>query len=207
MILGLEKWEGLLLNFQLRKADNSMEEDKNIGKKQVLYVCLYVAAIFVIVFLINGFLIAPTKVVGTSMLNTLADGDVLMVDKVTYDFREPKRFEIVVFPYQYNKSTNFVKRIIGLPGEKVEIKDFKIYINDVLLDEYYGIYDEEAQNRISNYGPVTLAADEYFVMGDNRDHSDDSRSVDVGVVKEDNIIGRAIFRIYPFNGFGSLKDQ
>lgn len=195
------------MNFQLRKADNSMEEDKNIGKKQVLYVCLYVAAIFVIVFLINGFLIAPTKVVGTSMLNTLADGDVLMVDKVTYDFREPKRFEIVVFPYQYNKSTNFVKRIIGLPGEKVEIKDFKIYINDVLLDEYYGIYDEEAQNRISNYGPVTLAADEYFVMGDNRDHSDDSRSVDVGVVKEDNIIGRAIFRIYPFNGFGSLKDQ
>ncbi len=195
------------MNFQLRKADNSMEEDKNIGKKQVLYVCLYVAAIFVIVFLINGFLIAPTKVVGTSMLNTLADGDVLMVDKVTYDFREPKRFEIVVFPYQYNKSTNFVKRIIGLPGEKVEIKDFNIYINDVLLDEYYGIYDEEAQNRISNYGPVTLAADEYFVMGDNRDHSDDSRSVDVGVVKEDNIIGRAIFRIYPFNGFGSLKDQ
>ena len=195
------------MNSQLRKADNSMEEDKKIGKKQVLYVCLYVAAIFVIVFLINGFLIAPTKVVGTSMLNTLADGDVLMVDKVTYDFREPKRFEIVVFPYQYNKSTNFVKRIIGLPGEKVEIKDFKIYINDVLLDEYYGIYDEEAQNRISNYGPVTLAADEYFVMGDNRDHSDDSRSVDVGVVKEDNIIGRAIFRIYPFNGFGSLKDQ
>lgn len=125
------------------------------------------------------------------MLNTLHDEDNLIIDKVSYRFRDPERYEIIVFPYRYAEETFYIKRIIGLPGETVQIKDGYVYINDEKLEESFG----REVIRADRYGqaaePITLGEDEYFVLGDNRNESADSRETSVGVLKRKDLIGRA----------------
>ena len=94
-----------------------------------------------------------------------------------------------------------------MPGDKIEIKDNIIYINDEKLDEYYGYYDYKSENKYSDVKAVSLAYDEYFVIGDNRNVSEDSRNDEIGVIKQDTITGIAVFRIWPFNSIGSLENQ
>lgn len=140
------------------------------------------------------------------METTLSENDNLIVDKLTYRFREPKRFDIVVFPFQYEKDTYYIKRIIGLPGETIFIdEEGNIFIDDELLTESYG--KEIIKDAGRAYEPVTLGEDEYFVMGDNRNNSQDSRDPTVGNIARSDIIGRAWIRIWPLNKFGILKHQ
>ena len=115
---------------------------------------------------------------------TLQHGDNLIVDKISYRFREPKRYEIIVFPYAYKENTYYIKRIIGLPGETIQVIDGQVYINgEVLADEHYG---KEVMLDPGIAGePITLGADEYFVLGDNRNHSSDSRDPSVGVLQRE----------------------
>lgn len=172
--------------------------------KEVLNISIYILVILVLTYCAVVFLGQRTSVIGSSMEPTLSDGDNLIVDKITYRFREPERFDIIVFPYQYTKNTYYIKRIIGLPGEKVRIDDEgRIYINGEVLRESYG------KETIVDAGlaaeEITLGNDEYFVMGDNRNDSADSRFVSVGNIKRQNIMGRAWLRIYPFKKFGILK--
>lgn len=172
--------------------------------KEVLNISIYILVILVLTYCAVVFLGQRTSVIGSSMEPTLSDGDNLIVDKITYRFREPERFDIIVFPYQYTKNTYYIKRIIGLPGEKVRIDDEgRIYINGEVLKESYG------KETIVDAGlaaeEITLGNDEYFVMGDNRNDSSDSRFVSVGNIKRQNIMGRAWLRIYPFKKFGILK--
>ncbi len=172
--------------------------------KEVLNISIYILVILVLTYCAVVFLGQRTSVIGSSMEPTLSDGDNLIVDKITYRFREPERFDIIVFPYQYTKNTYYIKRIIGLPGEKVRIDDEgRIYINGEVLKESYG------KETIVDAGlaaeEITLGNDEYFVMGDNRNDSADSRFVSVGNIKRQNIMGRAWLRIYPFKKFGILK--
>ena len=136
---------------------------------------------------ITNYCIWHTQVDGISMEPALENGDRLIIDKMSYHFRDPKRFEIVVFPQKIG--VYYVKRIIGLPGETVQIKEGKIYINDVMLVENYGkeAMDEDDTMEL----PVTLGTDEYFVLGDNRNHSVDSREPSVGTVSKNYIVGRA----------------
>ncbi len=176
-------------------------------KKGIILVVSYIAAIILVVTLFNSFLFAPMKVIGDSMNPSLHGNDIVIINKIAYKIGDPERFDLVVFPYKYDKSTKYIKRIIGLPGETVEIKDSKIYINDELLDEYYGILDKDEDVKYSNYGPVKLGEEDYFVLGDNRNHSDDSRSSDVGSIKREEIIGKACFRVLPFSSIGSLRLQ
>ena len=137
---------------------------------------------------------------------TLHDGDNLIVDKITYRFNDPKRFDIIVFPFRYKENTYYIKRIIGLPGDPVQItNDGKIYINQEELKEGYG--QEVILDPGNAYTPITLGEDEYFVLGDNRNNSSDSRSSSVGIIQRDDIIGRAWVRIWPFSKFGVLKHQ
>ena len=139
---------------------------------------------------------------GTSMTETLQDRDQLIVDCFTYRFvRDPKRFEIVVIRLKNDPGTYYVKRVIGLPGETVQIINARVYINGQMLDDPYarphcpsGIAAE----------PITLGEDEYFVLGDNRGNSVDSRSESLGPVKLSQFVGRAVYRILPYSTRTSL---
>lgn len=142
---------------------------------------------------ITNYCVWHTQVDGISMEPALENGDRLLVDKMSYHFREPERFDIVVFPQKID--VYYVKRIIGLPGETVQIKEGKIYINDVMLVENYG--KEGMDESYTMELPVTLGTDQYFVLGDNRNHSMDSRDPLVGTVSKNYIIGKAWIILYP----------
>lgn len=166
---------------------------------------IFIVIVVVVSYLVVTFVGQRTQVSGESMETTLSDGDHLIVDKISYRFRDPKRYDIVVFPYRYEKNTYYIKRLIGLPGETVQIVDGYVYIDGVQLGEHYG------NALINDPGlaaePVTLGEDEYFVLGDNRNNSQDSRSANVGVIRRDELLGRAWVRIWPLNKFGVIKHE
>ena len=174
--------------------------------KEILSTSIYLLVVLLITYLIVNFVGQRTEVVGSSMESTLSDGDNLIVDKITYRFKDPERYDIIVFPFQYEKNTYYIKRIIGLPGETVRIDtDGVIYINDKELTEYYG------REIIADPGiardEITLGKDEYFVMGDNRNNSTDSRDPSVGNIHKKDILGRAWLRIWPLYEFELLTDN
>ena len=174
--------------------------------KEILSTSLYLLIVLCLTYIVIHFVGQRTQVIGGSMETTLSENDNLIVDKLTYRFREPKRFDIVVFPFQYEKDTYYIKRIIGLPGETIFIdEEGNIFIDDELLTESYG--KEIIKDAGRAYEPVTLGEDEYFVMGDNRNKSQDSRDPTVGNIARSDIIGRAWIRIWPLNKFGILKHQ
>ena len=174
--------------------------------KEILSTSIYLLVVLCAAYLIITYVGQRTQVSGSSMETTLSDGDNLLVDKITYRFSEPKRFDIIVFPFQYDTDTYYIKRIIGMPSETVQIDyDGNIYINGSLLEESYG--REVIQNPGIAAEPITLGEDEYFVMGDNRNNSSDSRDPSVGNIHRKDIIGRAWVRIWPFSKFGVLKHQ
>ncbi len=176
--------------------------------KEMLTTGLYLLCVLCITYFIITFVGQRTEVEGESMETTLSDGDNLIVDKITYRFSEPQRFDIIVFPFQYQENTYYIKRIIGLPGETVQIdQNGTIYINGEILVENYGKEVIRADNRGIAANPVVLGEDEYFVMGDNRNNSSDSRTEIVGNIHRDDIIGRAWLRIWPLSEFGILKHQ
>lgn len=159
----------------------------------------------IVTFFINC-VYSPVIVVGDSMNPTLNENDFILVNSF-HGADDLERFDIIVFPYKYNNKLNVIKRIIGMPGDTIEIKDNVIYINGEVLKEFYGYYDESIPPKYPDVAPVMLSFDEYFVMGDNRNISDDSRSNDIGLIKSDDIIGKAVFRLWPLNSFGSLEYQ
>lgn len=167
----------------------------------------YIVVLVCIVHLTVTYVGQRTVVAGDSMLNTLHDKDNLIIDKVSYRFRDPERYEIIVFPYRHAEETFYIKRIIGLPGETVQIKDGYVYINEQKLEESFG----REVIRADRYGqaakPITLGMDEYFVLGDNRNESADSRETSVGILKREDLIGRAWVRIWPLDSFGSLSNE
>lgn len=173
--------------------------------KEILSTSVYILTVLVLTYLIIHFVGQRTEVIGPSMQPTLYSGDNLIVEKITYRFHDPKRFDIIVFPFQYAEKTYYIKRIIGLPGETVRIDgEGNIYINGEILQEGYGKEVIKSPGLAEN--TITLASDEYFVMGDNRNDSSDSRDPSVGNIKKKNIIGRAVFRIWPFSEFGRIED-
>jgi signal peptidase I len=176
--------------------------------KELFSTAVYLLIVLGLTYLVITFVGQRTEVEGESMENTLQDGDNLIVDKMTYKFKNPQRFDIIVFPVQYKSDTYYIKRIIGLPGETVSIdEDGNIYIDGEILEESYGREVISADTVGNVEYPVVLGDDEYFVMGDNRNNSSDSRTQLVGNIKRSDIIGRAWVRIWPFNKIGLLKHQ
>lgn len=186
-------------------ADKEKEKEKDKPFwRDILEMFIYFVAVFLLAFLIVTFVGQRTVVDGSSMSPTLSDKDNLIVDKISYRFTDPKRFDVVVFPYQHAKRTFYIKRIIGLPGETVQIDpEGNIYIDGQILDEDYGA--ETILNPGRADVPITLGPDEYFVMGDNRNNSSDSRDYMVGNIKRKDLVGRAFVRIYPFKDFCIIK--
>ncbi|MGI6037293.1 MAG: signal peptidase I [Limnochordia bacterium] len=142
--------------------------------------------------LIMVFIARAYTVEGPSMLPTLTHGERLLVDKISYRFQEPKRGEIIVFRYPANPKESFIKRIIGVPGDEIQIYGGVVYVNGEPLQEDY-----IREAFFSRFGPQIVPPDTYFVMGDNRNNSEDSRDPRVGFVPRDLIIGRAIWRYWP----------
>lgn len=174
--------------------------------REILSTSLYLLVVLCLTYLVIHFVGQRTQVSGSSMEPKLSDQDNLIVDKFTYHFKDPERYDIIVFPFLYEDDTYYIKRIIGLPGETVYIdREGNIFINEELLEEGYG--REIIKDPGRAYEPITLGEDEYFVMGDNRNNSSDSRDPSVGNVKRDNIIGRAWLRIWPLNKFGFIKHR
>lgn len=171
--------------------------------REILSNSLFLLVVLVLTLLIVKYVGQRTVVVGDSMETTLQNGDNLIVDKIGYRFHDPERFDVIVFPFEYKDETYYIKRIIGLPGETVRIDDDgNIYINDVILEEHFG-----AETMIDPglaYGGITLGENQYFVLGDNRNHSSDSRVPSVGLIEKEDIIGRAWIRLFPLSKFGKI---
>lgn len=183
-----------------------IKRERHSVLRELLGWIVYIAIIIGLSYLIITFVGQRTSVSGHSMETTLQDGDQLIVDKISYRFRDPKRFDIIVFPYQYEENTFYIKRIIGLPGETIQIKDGYTYINGERLEsDIYGLDVMESSGIAAE--PIILGEDEYFVLGDNRNNSQDSRDPSVGVLTRDKLLGRAWIRIYPFNNMGVIKHE
>ena len=148
--------------------------------------------IVVVVVLIRTFIITPVRVDGDSMKNTLKNGDILLL----YKLSSIDRFDIIVLDEEKDNE-KIIKSVIGLPGETVAIKKGKIYINDKVID------DEYAYGQTSDYNKVTLKDDEYFILGDNRLISKDSRYF--GPIKDNEIKGKIVFRLFPFTKIGTVQ--
>lgn len=165
--------------------------------------------IIIVVVLIRSFIITPVEVDGASMENTLHDGELLLLSKISYKISEIKRFDIVVI----NKGNDkVVKRIIGLPGDKIEYIDNKLYINNEEVDDIYAKNATEdfdvkdicmVKENVDNCTYDKVPEGTYLVLGDNRLVSADSRAN--GFIKEDDIVGKAVFRIWPLNKIGFIK--
>lgn len=147
------------------------------------------------------------KVSGNSMVPTLHSGDYLITEKVSYKFRNPKRGEIIVLRNPRDESQDFIKRIIALPGDVIEIKNDILYLNGQQLQENYLPPDTltPAGAFITEGTPIKVADNQYFVLGDNRSHSSDSR--DWGPVTKKEIVGRAFFRYYRLSDIGLLTNK
>ncbi len=182
-----------------RSNNDEISSKKNNFKAEIFEWIKEILIALVIVFVITTFIAQLTNVVGKSMFPTLEDGDHIIIEKISKRFGDMDRYDIIVFPHE--KDILYIKRIIGLPGEKVEIKDGKVFIDDKEIDEKYEF------EIIEEYGdslPMTVPDGEYFVLGDNRNNSHDSRYQTVGTVKKENITGRAIFRLWPLSKIGSV---
>lgn len=157
------------------------------------------AAIFIIVFALKHFVIDLTAVSGHSMDHTLATGDIMLVDKISKNFgKKYKRGDIVIFNSPTEPWKLYVKRVVGLPGENVEIKDGDVYIDFEKLDEDYldkGMVTEPTSDIVGWF----VGEDQYFLLGDNRVKSNDSRNF--GPVSRDYFMGEALMRVYPFDRF------
>lgn len=165
-----------------------------------------IAVALVVALVINFFIIVNSTVPTGSMENTIMSGSRMIGFRVAYWFSEPKRGDIVIFRYPDDPSQLFVKRVIGLPGETVEIIDGVTYINGEVLEEDYINENYRLMPKDSeDYGPYTVPEQSYFMMGDNRGNSKDSRKWNNTYVTKDAIIGKAWLCYWPFSDFGVLK--
>jgi len=162
--------------------------------------------LLVLGLLFRSFILQPFLVEGQSMEPNFHDKEFLLVDRVSYKFNQPQRGEVIIFRFPKNTAEDYIKRIIGLPGENVRIENGHIFINNLLLNESYLPPNTKTDVAInpSNTLDLTLQPGEYFVLGDNRNNSSDSR--EWGTVPAQNIIGRAWFVAYPLENFGKVKN-
>lgn len=179
-----------------------IKQDEETGFK--LYRKIVVIILFALLFtrIVNAFIVQETIVNGSSMSPTLESADKLLIDKIFYKVGELKRYDIIVFDYHH--SSVYIKRIIGLPGEKVTISEGKVYIDGKLLKDDPLSADIMSYSGMAKDG-ISLGENEYFVLGDNRNNSYDSRYEQVGIVNKSSIIGKVWIRISPILKFGAVN--
>lgn len=171
-----------------------MQNEKYEKTKKILKEYVPFLTIVLCIILVRTFICTPINVNGTSMSTTLKDGDIMLLNKIGMKTNGLKRFDIVVI----RTNNNFlIKRIIGLPGETISYQDEKLYINGKVLEDEYNL------NETGDFDPIEIGDNEYFVMGDNRNVSKDSRLI--GTVEKEDIIGKTNLIIFPFDKFGKVE--
>jgi len=190
---------------QSPQTNNNIVEEKGFKKYISFTWDLFKIGLIalVIVLPIRYFLFQPFIVKGESMAPNFETGDYLIVDEITYRFSDPQRGDVVVFKYPKDATQRFIKRVIGIPGETVAVKDGQVSITKdseiIILDESYLPDDLKTMGDAN----ITLGSDEYFVLGDNRQYSYDSRAW--GIVPRKNIIGKAFLRIFPLSTLSAIS--
>ena len=186
------------LNFGKRKKKINMAV-----AKEVLSWIVEIAITLIIAFTFVYFIGLRTSVVGQSMAETLSSGDEIFVNRFIYKVTDPKPNDIIVFlPNGNEKSHYYVKRVIAVPGDTVLIQNGAVYVNGELFDEEASVTSIEEAGLASE--EIVLSDDEYFVLGDNRNNSEDSRYANIGNVKKEYIIGKAWFVVAPWHSFGFI---
>lgn len=180
--------------------DERQDQSKQSNSSELISWVKMIVSAFIIAFLLRTFVFQMALVNQSSMEPTLHEGQMLIISKMNYLVGEPDRGDIVVLKDDAENKL-LIKRVIGLPGEEIQLKEGKVFINDKELAPDYTNAPTYAYIQES----WQLPEGEYFVLGDNRGHSRDSRAENVGLVKRENIIGRAVFRIWPFSKLGVLK--
>lgn len=158
-----------------------------------------VAIAVILAVVIRFFLFQPFYIPSGSMEPTLKPGDRIIVNKLIYRYSQPKRGDIIVFKYPRDPQRDFIKRVVGLPGETIEIKDSIVYINNNEIPQPFlppGL-------QFGSFGPVEIPEGSYFMMGDNRNNSEDSRVW--GTLPSENIVGKAMFIYWPLSRIGTVK--
>lgn len=182
------------------KLEKDREEKVKKEKSAVREMLEIIITALVLAFLIKTFVIGNYFIPSRSMVPTIAVDDKVIVTNFSYWFEEPQRGDIVVFKYPLDTKKNYIKRCIGLPGEKIEFKNNQLYVDDVLVEQPY-LQTDVVTN---DFGPVYVPEGQYFMCGDNRGNSADSRVW--GFVERDLIIGKAQWIYWPLNKISSLYE-
>lgn len=185
-------------------SEMTPEEKRKMIIKETISWILTLGSAVIIALCIRGFVFEPVIVDGNSMLDTLHDRELMFVTKYDYIFGEPESGDVIICKYP-ESTKNFVKRLIGLPGDTIEIKDHTVYINGVAQPETYLTPARNDGAFYANMPARTLGPDEYFVMGDNRDNSRDSRSSSVGTLTRNQIRGHVRYVFFPFDSMRNIE--
>lgn len=191
-------------NEQEKVLDEKKEKKDNFLKELFEYVKM-IAIVVVTVLIVNQFILINARIPSESMANTILAGDQIFGNRLAYLFDDPERYDIVIFKYPDDRSQYFIKRVIGLPGETVTIVDGDVYVTtaegeEILVEDSF--LPEDANG---SYGPYEVPEGSYFMLGDNRNWSKDSRYWNNTYVPEDDILGKAVLRYWPLNKFGIVK--
>lgn len=197
---------------EIKEMKNMEDSNENGADKKEMFLeylrfSVFTLIAMIAIFILLSFVAQRTRVNGNSMYPSLEDGQSVIVNKLSYRFSDIERFDVVIFPHyneEYNKEINYIKRVIGMPGELISIKDGLIYIDGEVLTESYG-YFSEGDTSYSGIADeeIYIGEDEYFVLGDNRNASDDSRAF--GCISKEDIIGEALMIIYPLRDLAFVK--
>ncbi len=184
-----------------KKAGEKEKQKKTLKQEIFEWIMVFIVAA-AIAFPVRTFIFEPVRVDGSSMLNTLTDSEFMIATKFDYLFGDPERFDIVICNYPNTTDGMYrVKRVIGLPGETVELRMGKLYVNGEFVEQNFDMTEN-----MTNFGPITVPADSYFVLGDNRNNSKDSRSSMVGPLERDMIKGHVRAVVFPFGNFRLIED-
>jgi len=179
---------------------NSGENKHNSSLKEILDWAQTIIIAVVLALLIRTFLFEIILVDGDSMVPTLYDRERVFVNKIIYLMEEPKNGDVIIFKTPEDNRTNYVKRLIGLPGDRIKIENGVVYLNDQPLYEPYIAFPS-----INDFMEVTVPEDTFFALGDNRNDSKDSRDFRIGFIPMKNIVGKAVWRIWPFDKMSAIQ--
>lgn len=177
-----------------------------IRSSDIIRIAAISVIIIIVCYLLFGVFFGISVVSGSSMSPTLESGDIVIINRLAYKNSKPAYYDIVVFDVNgvMNSKETYIKRIVGMEGDSVNIKDGRLYINGEEAEEYYG-KDLYIKNPFDAASSVQVEHNEVFCLGDNRNNSVDSRKSSIGNIKMDDIEGKAIFRIWPLSAFGELS--